>query len=68
MDSAPVQLRFAKSENIVSITPETGMMVIMPNYLLHWACPIYEGDEKVCIANNLTFVPKNRRHTLVNIV
>ncbi|MCA3176100.1 MAG: hypothetical protein ING36_11285 [Burkholderiales bacterium] len=48
----------AKEAPVVSITPEPGMMVLMPNYLVHWVNPVAEGDVRICIANNLTFTPR----------
>lgn len=50
---------FLKSSSIFSVAPEPGLMVIIPNHLLHWVNPVSEGDVRISIANNLMFVKKN---------
>jgi hypothetical protein len=56
-----VLFRAEKSEPTYAITPQAGMMVIIPGYLCHWTNPVSDGDRRICIANNMTLVPKNRR-------
>lgn len=52
-------VRYFKAGNIVAISPEVGMMVVMPGYLMHWTNPVSEGDSRICIANNMNLIPKN---------
>ncbi len=52
------QRKFSNADNEVSISPEPGIMVIMPNFLLHWVNPVSSGDVRICIANNLNFRKK----------
>lgn len=49
----PVAQRFAKTDNIISITLKVGMMVIMPGQLMHCVNPVSSGDVRICIANNM---------------
>ncbi len=56
LDPRPgVKLGFEKSrEATYAITPEVGMMVLIPCFLGHWVNPVSEGDRRICIANNMT--------------
>lgn len=49
----------SKNSDIFTISPEVGMMVIVPGSLLHWAIPVSSGDARVCIANNMNLVRKS---------
>jgi len=51
--------RFYKGAGQFSISPEVGMMVIIPNYLMHWVNPVSSGDVRICIANNMQLRKKN---------
>jgi hypothetical protein len=60
LDPRPgVKLGFEKSRDSThSISPEPGMMVLIPCFLGHWVNPVSQGDKRICIANNLTLTRK----------
>ena len=39
----------------VEITPESGMLVTFPSYLMHTIPPLKKGDQRVVIATNWLF-------------
>lgn len=60
LDPRPaVRPRLSKYPDVENISPEEGMMVLMPDYLMHWVNPVAEGDERICIASNLFFNRSN---------
>ena len=52
------QRRYSKSDGLFGISPEPGMMVIIPNFLPHWVSPASSGDVRISIANDMNFRKK----------
>ena len=63
MDPRPAALsRLTRAAKTMSISPEPGMMIIMPSWAMHWVNPVSAGDQRICIANNMNFRKRDSVH------
>ena len=42
----------------IRLAPEPGMMLVFPNWLLHWVHPFQGGGERISLAFNVTLKPR----------
>jgi hypothetical protein len=52
-ESREGNLVFSRTKSF-EIIPDVGMIVMFPSYLPHETVPIHGGEERICIAFNIT--------------